>query len=88
VPQGGRRSRSPKPSVNFGEGFCAAIFPSPCPADSSESQTGLAGAFGGGLDFRVSDRVDIGAFQLDYKPTRIDGSTLHNFRFGAGIVFH
>jgi opacity protein-like surface antigen len=74
--------------VNFSEGFCAAIFPSPCPVDTSESQTGLAGAFGGGLDFRVSDRVDIRAIQLDYNPTRIDGSTQHNFRVGVGIVFH
>jgi opacity protein-like surface antigen len=74
--------------VNFSNGFCTAILPSPCPADTSESQTGLAGAFGGGLDFRVSDRVDIRAIQLDYNPTRIDGTTQHNFRVGVGIVFH
>jgi opacity protein-like surface antigen len=77
-----------KTTVDFSNDFCAAIFPSPCPVGFSESETGLAGAFGGGLDIRVSDRVDIRAFQLDYNPTRIDGSTLHNVRVGVGIVIH
>jgi hypothetical protein len=56
--------------------------------DFEESETGFAGAFGGGLDIRASERIDIRAFQFDYNPTRLDGSTQHNFRVGVGIVIH
>lgn len=55
--------------------------------DESASGTGFAGAFGGGLDIRLNDRIQIRAFQVDYNPVRIEGSTQHNARFGAGIVF-
>ncbi|MFN6962886.1 MAG: hypothetical protein ACK4S4_03880 [Pyrinomonadaceae bacterium] len=51
------------------------------------SDTGLSGVFGGGLDFRVSDRFQIRAIQVDYNPIRFDGQTDHNLRIGAGIVF-
>ena len=51
------------------------------------SETGLAGALGGGVDFRISERVDIRAIQFDWNPTRINGQTLHNFRIGVGVVF-
>jgi opacity protein-like surface antigen len=63
--------------------LCATVvFP-----DESFSETGFAGAFGGGLDIRVNDKFQIRAFQVDYNPVRIEGSTQHNARFGAGIVF-
>lgn len=59
-----------------------------CPTfGDSDSNTGLAAAFGGGLDIRATDKISIRAFQVDYNPIRIDGGTGHNFRFGAGIVF-
>ena len=68
---------------------CIAISPSPCPPnDFTESETGFAGAFGGGIDIRASDKIDIRVIQIDYNPMRISGQTLHNFRFGVGIVFH
>ena len=51
------------------------------------SDTGFAGAFGGGLDIKVNDRIDIRAIQADYNPIRINGQTGHNFRFGVGVVF-
>lgn len=51
------------------------------------SGTGVSGIIGGGIDLRVSDRIQIRAIQIDYNPTRIDSSTSHNLRFGAGIVF-
>jgi len=54
----------------------------------TDTETGLAGAFGGGLDIRASDRIDIRAFQFDYNPTRVFDSTQHNFRIGVGIVIH
>jgi len=73
---------------NFSNDVCIAVFPSPCPVDFEESDTGFAAAFGGGLDIRASERVDIRAFQLDYNPTRLfDGGTQHNFRIGVGVVF-
>lgn len=69
------------------------------------SDTGFAAAIGGGLDVRLSSRIDLRAFQIDYNPMRFDFSdfgatgipgtptptgdlkrTLHNFRFGIGIV--
>ena len=74
--------------VNFSNDFCAAVFPSPCPADFTETETGFAGAFGGGIDIRVSNRVDIRAVQFDYNPTRLFDTTQHNFRIGVGIVIH
>jgi Outer membrane protein beta-barrel domain len=74
--------------VNFSNNFCVAIVPSPCPVDSTTTETGFAGAFGGGIDIRASNRVDIRVIQFDYNPTRLFDSTQHNFRIGVGIVFH
>lgn len=65
---------------------CVAIFPDPC--NFTETDTGFAGAIGGGIDIRASDRVDIRVVQFDYNPTRLFDSTQHNFRIGVGIVFH
>jgi opacity protein-like surface antigen len=59
-----------------------------CPTfEDSGSETGLAGAFGGGLDIKATDKISIRAFQVDYNPIRINGDTSHNVRLGAGIVF-
>lgn len=55
--------------------------------DSTFSETGLAGAFGGGLDIRLNNKIQIRAFQVDYNPVRVNGQTESNVRFGAGIVF-
>ena len=52
-----------------------------------ESDTGFSAAVGGGVDFRVSPRVDVRAFQFDYNPTRFNGETSHNYRIGVGIIF-
>jgi hypothetical protein len=51
------------------------------------SETGLAGAFGGGLDIKINDKVDFRAIKVDYNPIRFDGGTTHNIRLGVGIVF-
>lgn len=59
-----------------------------CPSFiASDNETGFAGAFGGGLDIKVSDRVDIRAIQVDYNPIKFDSGTSNNVRFGVGIVF-
>jgi len=74
-------------SVDFNDVVCVAIVPSPC-SPFTQSETGFAAAFGGGLDIRASDRISIRAIQVDYNPTRLFDSTQHNFRIGVGIVFH
>ena len=63
--------------------------------NSSESSTStlFAAAIGGGLDIRAGRRVDIRVIQFDYNPTRGtfqsgQSNILHDFRIGAGIVFH
>lgn len=54
------------------------------------TENNLTMAFGGGLDFKVSDRMSIRAIQVDYKPTfgTTDYGTLSTMRFGFGVVFH
>jgi opacity protein-like surface antigen len=52
-----------------------------------ESDTGFAAAVGGGVDFKLSDRVDFRAIQFDYNPNRSNGETSHNFRIGIGFIF-
>lgn len=74
--------------ADFSADVCIAVFPSPCPVDFTETETGFAGAFGGGLDIRAGKRIDIRVIQFDYNPTHVFDSTQHNFRIGAGIVFH
>jgi opacity protein-like surface antigen len=73
--------------VDFSNNFCVAIFPSPCVTDFTDSETGFAAAIGGGIDIRVSKRVDFRAIQFDYNPTRVFDATQHNFRIGVGLVF-
>ena len=73
--------------LDFTDVACAQVFPSPC-TDFTETDTGLAGAFGGGLDIRAGKRFDIRVVQIDYNPTRVFDGTQHNFRIGAGIVIH
>jgi Outer membrane protein beta-barrel domain len=75
-----------KIKVTF-SGVCIAIVPSPCP-NFTQGDTGFAGAVGGGIDIRASNRVDIRVIQFDYNPTRIANNTQHNFRVGVGVVFH
>src|SRR5215203_1858908 len=42
-----------------------------------ESDTGFAAAVGGGVDFKLNDRIDLRAFQFDYNPIRANGETSH-----------
>lgn len=58
-----------------------------CTQIANKKDTGLAGAFGGGLDVKLADRFDIRAIQVDYNPIRFDRGTTHNVRLGVGIVF-
>lgn len=58
-----------------------------CSDLTSDSETGLAGAFGGGLDIRINNRVDFRAIKVDYNPIKFDSGTQHNVRIGVGVVF-
>lgn len=53
-----------------------------------ERNTTFSGAFGGGLDVRLNDRIDVRAVQIDYNPIRFNGSFDNKLRLGIGIVFH
>lgn len=55
---------------------------------ANDSNSGFAAAVGGGIDIRAGKRFDIRIAQVDYNPTRFEGTTQHNFRFGFGIVIH
>jgi opacity protein-like surface antigen len=62
--------------------------------ENSMRSTDFALAIGGGLDIRVSRRVAIRAFQIDYNPVFVNDDQLtggrervDNVRFSAGIVF-
>jgi hypothetical protein len=55
--------------------------------DEDFSETGLAAAFGGGLDIKINDKIDFRAIKVDYNPIRLDGGTTHNVRIGVGLVF-
>jgi len=74
-------------TVSFDPVVCAQVVGAPCPLVVNSSETGFAGAFGGGIDFRLSKRVDLRAIQFDYNPTRLEGETQHNYRIGVGIIF-
>ena len=92
--KGGRRAKpfahllvgAAHAKVAFDNSPCLEALGFACLTD--ESETGIAGAVGGGLDIRLSDRLDFRAVQLDYNPTRLGSETQHNFRVGVGIVFH
>jgi hypothetical protein len=72
--------------------------------DANANQTSFAMKLGGGLDVRVSKRVDVRLFEFNYNPIfagdrplagagitvpiTVNGRTAHNFTFGVGIVFH
>lgn len=51
------------------------------------SETGLAGAFGGGLDIKLGNHVDLRLVQIDYNPIKFQDGIQKNVRLGIGIVF-
>ncbi|HEX8265642.1 MAG TPA: outer membrane beta-barrel protein [Pyrinomonadaceae bacterium] len=55
---------------------------------SEGSNVGFAGAFGGGLDIKINDKIDFRAIQVDYNPIYLNNGFRNNARFGVGIVFH
>jgi hypothetical protein len=55
---------------------------------SDSNETGLGGAFGGGLDIKINDKIDFRVLQVDYNPVYTSSTVENNFRFGIGFVFH
>ncbi len=55
--------------------------------EDTNSETGLAGAFGGGLDIKINDKIDFRAIKVDYNPIKLNDGVNHNVRIGVGIVF-
>ncbi len=56
-------------------------------AGFSFTDTGFGGAFGGGLDIKINDKIDFRAIQVDYNPIYSNSRVNNNFRFGVGFVF-
>ena len=54
----------------------------------TRSAWGAAGAVGGGLDVRLSDRIDLRAVQVDYHKAAIFNNSTDSLRVGVGLVFH
>ena len=52
------------------------------------SSNGFSAVLGAGLDVRAGRRVDVRVIQADYNLLRFGGDSSHNFRLGAGLVFH
>ncbi len=52
-----------------------------------DSSVGFGGAFGGGLDIKINDKIDFRAIQVDYNPIYFESGFRNNVRFGVGIVF-
>ena len=52
------------------------------------SSNGFSAVLGTGLDVRAGRRVDVRGIQADYNLLRFGGASSHNFRLGAGLVFH
>jgi len=52
-----------------------------------DSETGFGAEIGGGLDFTLSDSVDVTAISVGYNPTRLEDQTQHNFKIGVGLRF-
>ena len=71
---------------NFHNDVCATV--TACPVDFTENDVGAAGVIGGGIDIRVSKRIDIRLVQLDYNPVRMFGANSSNGRLSVGIVIH
>lgn len=67
--------------------FRNIICPTSAPCSLPEfSQTGFSMALGGGLDIKITKRIDFRVIKADYNPTRLGGFWEHNGRFGTGIV--
>lgn len=57
------------------------------PCAVSRSQTAFSMAFGGGIDWRATQRISIRLIQADYQRVNFTGNPQNNVSLSAGIVF-
>jgi opacity protein-like surface antigen len=72
--------------ISLFRGFTADIGPSGN-VYTYDDAASFAMALGGGLDVRVSKRINVRVIQADYTPTFFGSGRQDNFRISAGIVF-
>ena len=71
----------------------ASKLPRALPENSSgrvvtiRSGAGPAFVLGGGLDIRLTRKLELRALQIDYNPVRLKGETFQNARLGIGLNF-
>jgi hypothetical protein len=51
------------------------------------SSTGPAFVLGGGLDIRLTRKLELRGLQVDYNPVRLKGESFQNVRLGIGLNF-
>lgn len=73
--------------VKFIECLSNCSSPALTTPNNTFTDTGFGGAFGGGLDVKVNDKIDFRLIQVDYNPVYTNSRVNNNFRFGIGIVF-
>jgi opacity protein-like surface antigen len=71
----------------FGVTHYHARFPNNDISCSSRDETAFAMGFGGGLDIRAGNHVDIRAGEIDYIPVFFSHRREDNLRFSAGVKF-
>lgn len=68
-------------------GACPVLTPIAC-RFSLGSDTSVATAYGGGVDWHIAPFVAVRIFQVDYFRTQLHGATQNQPRVSAGVVFH
>ena len=56
-------------------------------SDFHVNETSFAMAFGGGIDIKLNDNVDVTAISVGWNPTRLESETQNNFKIGVGLRF-
>jgi hypothetical protein len=56
-------------------------------AGTPQEDTARVVAFGGGMDYDLTPRFAVRAFQIDYLHTTLFNATQSNFRFSTGLVY-
>ena len=84
---GGLRFQSPRSSFTpFAQALIGGARARVSFDGDSDSSTGFAVQPGAGIDFRVSDALNLRA-QADYRYLRSDGESTNEIRFAFGVVF-
>lgn len=68
---------------------CAASLQLPtCPTRFNSDRWTFSSVIGGGLDLRITNRMDLRIAQIDYIPITRFGKNAQNIRLGFGFIFH